>query len=59
MLNFHETIDMHSKYDNIHKNRIFYALICITLVYIMAFYDCMLSRITHPRMGDKICNLHL
>ena len=22
-------IDMHSKYDNMHKNRMFYALICI------------------------------
>ena len=28
-LNLHEMIDMHSKYNNMHKNGIFYALICI------------------------------
>ena len=28
-LNLHEMIYMHSKYDNLHKNGMFYALICI------------------------------
>ena len=28
-LKLYEMIDMHSKYDNMHKNEIFYALICI------------------------------
>ena len=28
-LNLHQMIDMHSKYDNMHKNEMFYALICI------------------------------
>ena len=27
--NLHEMIDMNSKYDNMHTNEIFYALICI------------------------------
>ena len=28
-LKIHEMIDMHSKYDNMHKNRVWYALIYI------------------------------
>ena len=28
-LKLHEMIDMHSKYDKMHKNEIFYVLICI------------------------------
>ena len=36
-------IDMHSKYDNMYKNVIFYALICINN-HIIACVSCMLSR---------------
>ena len=28
-LKLHEMIDIHSKYDNMHKNEIFYDLICM------------------------------
>ena len=28
-LKLHKMIEMHSKYDNLHTNRIFHALICI------------------------------
>ena len=38
-------IDMHSKYDNMHKNGMFYALICINNC-IIACENCILS-ITH------------
>ena len=33
---------MHSKHDNMHKNEMFYALICINN-YIITCIDCMLS----------------
>ena len=35
-------IDMHSKYDNMHTNGMFYALICINN-HIIACVNCMLS----------------
>ena len=35
-------IDIHSKHDNMHKNRMFYALIYINN-HIITFIDCMLS----------------
>ena len=35
-------IDMHSKYDNMHKNGMFYALICV-INYIITCINCMLS----------------
>ena len=35
-------IDIHSKHDNMHKNVMFYALICITN-HIISCIDCMLS----------------
>ena len=35
-------ITMDSKYDNVHKNEIFYALICINN-YVIASISCMLS----------------
>ena len=38
----HEIIDMHSKYDNMHKNEMFYALVCINN-YIISCINCMLS----------------
>ena len=41
-LKLHEMIDMHSKYDIMQKNRIFYALICINN-HVIACYACMLS----------------
>ena len=37
-------IDMHSKYDNMHKNRMLYALICINNR-IIACLNCMLSKV--------------
>ena len=39
-LKMYEIIDMHSKYDNMHKNRIFYAQICN---HIITCINCMLS----------------
>ena len=36
-------IDMHLKYDNMHKNGMFYALICINN-HVIACLGCMLSR---------------
>ena len=41
-LNLHEMIDMHSKYDKMHKHRMFNALISINN-HIIACLDCMLS----------------
>ena len=35
-------IEMHSKYDNMHTNGMFYALICINN-HVLSCYDCMLS----------------
>ena len=35
-------IDMYSKYDNMHTNGMFYALICINN-HIIEFINCMLS----------------
>ena len=43
-LNFHRIIDIHSKHDNMYKNVMFYALICINN-HIITCIDCMLSRI--------------
>ena len=40
-LNFHRKIDMHSKYDNMHKNGMFYALIYINNN-IITCINCML-----------------
>ena len=40
-------IDIHSKHDNMHKNEMFYALIC-TNKHIIICIDCMLSTLlTH------------
>ena len=36
----HEMIDMHSKYDNMHKNEIFYALIYINNFIIICIIAC-------------------
>ena len=35
-------IEMHSKYDNMHTNGMFYALFCINN-HVLSCYDCMLS----------------
>ena len=40
-LNFHKMIDMHSKYDNMHKNGMFYALIFINILKITCI-NCMI-----------------
>ena len=40
-LKLNKMIDMHSKYDNMYKNGIFYALICINN-HIIACINCML-----------------
>ena len=37
-----EMIEMHSKYDIIHENGIFYAIICINN-HIIVFINCVLS----------------
>ena len=39
---FHRMIDMRSKYDNMHKNGIFYALICINK-HVITSISCVLS----------------
>ena len=44
--------DMHSKYDNMHKNRIFYALICINN-HVINRINCMLSKSSSPREKEK------
>ena len=41
-LKMHEKIDIHSKYDNMHKNGMFYALIYINN-HIIICINCMLS----------------
>ena len=38
----HRMIEMHSKYDNMHINVMFYALNCINN-HVLSCYDCMLS----------------
>ena len=38
----HRMIEMHSKYDNMHINVMFYALNCINN-HFLSCYDCMLS----------------
>ena len=43
----YEMIDMHSKYDNMHNNGIFYALICINN-HIIKCINYMLSTINFP-----------
>ena len=45
-LNFHRMIDMHSRYDNMYKKGIFYALNCIN---IQIDYIYKLYVITYPR----------
>ena len=50
-LNLHRMINMHSKYDNMHKNRIFYALICVNNL-IITCIDCMLLLIMSPRKDE-------
>ena len=40
-LKLNEMIDLHSKYDNMHKNGIFYTLICIKKP-IISCVNCML-----------------
>ena len=42
-------IEMHSKYDNMHENGMFYTLICINN-HVFACLDCMLSW-AHGRCG--------
>ena len=37
-------IEMHSKYDNMHTNGMFYVLICINN-HVLSCYDCILSRV--------------
>ena len=44
-LNYIEMINMHSKYDNMHVNEIFYALICINN-HVITSIDCMVLIIT-------------
>ena len=41
-LNFHRMIDIDSEYDNMHKNGMFYTLICINNHIIMSI-NCMSS----------------
>ena len=41
-LNFDRMIDMHSKCDNMHKNKMFYVLIFINF-YTITWIHCMLS----------------
>ena len=41
-LKLHKMIDMHLKYDNVHKNKIFNVLICINH-HVNSFTNCMLS----------------
>ena len=50
-LNYHIMTDIHSKHDNMHKNRIFYALICINN-HIISCIDCMLFACTI--LGSKV-----
>ena len=50
-------IEMHSKYDNMHTNRMFYALICINN-HFFACEDCMLSD-THMHHHQHLPLLHL
>ena len=48
-LKLHKMIEMHSKYDNTHTNRIFSALNCIDNNVNLCM-NCMLSTITFDRM---------
>ena len=41
-MKLHRMIEMHSKYDNMHINGMFYALFCINN-HVLSCYDCMLS----------------
>ena len=55
----YEMIDMHSKYDNIHKNGMFYNNIYINN-HIITCINCMLSRYKMPSPGEmyklsKVC----
>ena len=50
----YERIDMHSKYDNIHKNEMFYANIYINN-HIIKFTNCMISGIkSHTILFDRV-----
>ena len=40
----HRIIDMHSKYDKMHKNGMFYALICIN-IHVIISISCILSKL--------------
>ena len=53
-LKLHKMIDMHSKYDNMHTNRIFNVLNCINN-YVNSCINCMLSTI-HDGAYQKISN---
>ena len=46
-------IDMHSKYDNMHKNGMFYALIFIKN-YIITCINCMLSPLSHSQLSFAV-----
>ena len=41
-LKFDRMIDMYSKYDSVHRNKFFYAIICINK-YVITSISCMLS----------------
>ena len=60
-LRLHKMIDIYSKYDNMHKNGMFYALICINN-HIIACQSCVLSIIRNIKVKNhnapKIWLLH-
>ena len=51
-------IEMHSKYDKMHTNRMFYALICINN-HIFVCYDCMLSMSMAYPIAISVETLHI
>ena len=51
-------IEMHSKYDNMHENGIFYAVICINN-HVFACEDCMSSVPTDTRWVDSNATIHV
>ena len=50
-------IEMHSKYDNMHTNGMFYALICINN-HVLSCLDCMLSYVEQPTGFVSTGNKH-
>ena len=52
-LNLHRMINMHSKYDTMHRNGIFYALIFINN-HVITSISCMLSN----KRGDLVDLVH-